>query len=1008
MILKCSWRRSLKVKVSLFTLVIFLVSIWSLEFYASHILHRELEQLVGEQQFSTASVVASNVNREIDFRLRSLEKIAEGISSLWGDPASLQEYLEKRPLLGSMFNGGFFVIRVDGTVAASVPLSAQRSGLNYMDREYIVTAIKEGKTTLGEPVVGKALHTPVFSMAAPIRTAEGRVIGVLSGVIDLSKPNFLDAITESRFGKRGGLLLVAPQYRIIVTASDKNRVMERLPAPGINPAIDSFIEGYEGFKIFTDHKGVELLASARRVPVAGWYVATVLPTEELFASIHALLQQMLVAAIILTLLAGIVTWWMLRRQLSPMIDAMKTLSALSDSDLPVSTLPIAREDEVGQLMGAFNHLLETLALRQAKLIESEENHRSILQTAINGIWQMDTQGRLLEVNRAYCRMSGYTAQELLTMTMADLEAVEASEVIDQLRLIREQGEARFETEHRRKDGTLFEVEISAQYRSLGGGDCIIAFVQDISRRKQMERELRRSGDEWSRTFDAMQELIFIIDDNHRILKINQTAVNALGITREQALATPCYVFMHGSDAPPEYCPQTRTLRDCGKHKIKRVLDPLDRHFQITTTPIFDENGIYQATVHVAHDISESTHYEQELELARDAAEAANQAKSEFLSNMSHEIRTPMNGIMGMTQLLEYTRLTEEQQEYLNAIRTSSDNLLSLINDVLDLSKIESGKIELEQRNFSLRESIDNVIKSQISPIRNKGLSIRTDISALVPDHLTGDQLRLKQILLNLLGNAIKFTSQGGVSITVTVTEQHEDVVLLKIGVTDSGIGIRAEAMEKIFKPFVQADGSTTRQFGGTGLGLAICTRLTELMGGSIWVESREGRGSTFFLQLPFMLNQAVEGTRRQFSDKALPLWDGPPLRILIVDDQDINLTVAARILQRAGHTVVEAHDGREALEQWEASPLDVILMDIQMPVMSGIEATLAIRESEQETGGHITIIAVTARAFQEEQAHILIQGFDGYVAKPYGIGELFSELKRTLHCRKEIPSPGRT
>ena len=408
------------------------------------------------------------------------------------------------------------------------------------------------------------------------------------------------------------------------------------------------------------------------------------------------------------------------------------------------------------------------------------------------------------------------------------------------------------------------------------------------------------------------------------------------------------------------------------------------------------------------EISERKKSERELELAREAAFAGSRAKSEFLSNMSHEIRTPMNGIMGMAQLLEYTPLTDEQKEYLGAIRTSSESLLSLINDVLDLSKIESGKIELEQRNFRLRESIDNVIKSQISPIRNKGLSIRTDISALVPDHLTGDQLRLKQILLNLLGNAIKFTSQGGVSITVTVTEQHEDVVLLKIGVTDSGIGIRAEAMEKIFKPFVQADGSTTRQFGGTGLGLAICTRLTELMGGSIWVESREGRGSTFFLQLPFMLNQAVEGTRRQFSDKALPLWDGPPLRILIVDDQDINLTVAARILQRAGHTVVEAHDGREALEQWEESPLDVILMDIQMPVMSGIEATLAIRESEQETGGHITIIAVTARAFQEEQAHILIQGFDGYVAKPYGIGELFSELKRTLQCRKEIPSPGRT
>ena len=522
-------------------------------------------------------------------------------------------------------------------------------------------------------------------------------------------------------------------------------------------------------------------------------------------------------------------------------------------------------------------------------------------------------------------------------------------------------------------------------------------MHDITARKGMIEELRRSRDEWSRTFDAMRELIFIINDEYRILEINQAALNALGVTREEALNTHCYVHMHGADAPPDCCPQSKTLLNHGEHCIKALLAPLGRHYQVTTTPIFADDGSYRATVHVAHDVTESTEYERDLELARDAAESANRAKSEFLSNMSHEIRTPMNGIMGMAQLLAYTRLTDEQKEYLDAIKMSSDNLLTLINDILDLSRIESGKLELERRNFSLRRSIGDVIRTQFSSLQGKGLSMLTDISDLVPDHLTGDQLRMKQILLNLLGNAIKFTQKGGICIAVTVTQRHDNVVLLTIAVTDSGIGISPPAMTKIFEPFVQADGSTTRQFGGTGLGLAICTRLAEKMGGKVWGESKEGVGSTFFLQIPFaVIEEAPEQDGGRSSGGAPPAWEGPGLTILLVDDQEINLAFASRILQKNGHTVVEARNGLMALEKWGEEAIDLILMDIQMPVMNGIEATQAIRGREREVGGHIPIIAVTARALHEEQAHILAQGFDGYVTKPFEIGKLLGEMKRCV------------
>jgi CheY-like chemotaxis protein len=261
---------------------------------------------------------------------------------------------------------------------------------------------------------------------------------------------------------------------------------------------------------------------------------------------------------------------------------------------------------------------------------------------------------------------------------------------------------------------------------------------------------------------------------------------------------------------------------------------------------------------------------------------------------------------------------------------------------------------------------------------------------------------LKQILLNLLGNAIKFTAHGGIHIKVTVSERLDDVAVLKLEVRDSGIGISTSALDKIFNPFIQADGSTTRQFGGSGLGLAICTRLTDLMGGRVWAESREGIGSTFYLQIPFVVNEAiVEHHANPVRNQDLPLWVGPPLRILLADDQNINLALATRILKKAGHTVIEAHDGMEAVAVWEREIVDVILMDIQMPIMSGIEATLAIREREKDSGCHMKIIAVTARALHEERTHILNQGFDGYVIKPFGVSDLLGEIRRCLSAEPD-------
>ena len=540
----------------------------------------------------------------------------------------------------------------------------------------------------------------------------------------------------------------------------------------------------------------------------------------------------------------------------------------------------------------------------------------------------------------------------------------------------------------------------------------------LTSRKTAEEEIRRLN-------AALEKMAHLKETLHRAQSIAKMgswrldiATSALQWSAEtyRIFAIPLHDHVSQADFLVRTHPDDREMVMSAWHKTLTIGEPYDFEHRIVvngqTLWVREVARIERDAenrplygVGTVQDITERKQYGRDLEAARKAADAANQAKSEFLSTMSHEIRTPINSIMGMAQLMEETTLTGEQREYLDAIRTSSYDLLSLLNAILDLAKIESGKIELEQRDFSLRGSIREIIKSQIAVIHGKGLTIETDIPAVVPDNLTGDQLRLKQILLNLVSNAIKFTHQGGIVITCTVCERHADLVRLQIGVSDSGIGITPEAVAKIFSPFVQANAATTRKSGGTGLGLSICSRLAELMGGDIRAESTEGAGSTFFLQLPFAVKEPVAPPHdRRRGARAPAVWSGPSLRILHVDDQEANLFFCTRLLQKAGHWVMEARNGRDALQKWEQGAFDLILMDAQMPLMSGIEATQAIREMERQSGDHIPIIAVTARALHEEREVIMSQGFDGFLAKPIIIEQLFDILYRCLG--KNVPHKG--
>ena len=442
----------------------------------------------------------------------------------------------------------------------------------------------------------------------------------------------------------------------------------------------------------------------------------------------------------------------------------------------------------------------------------------------------------------------------------------------------------------------------------------------------------------------------------------------------------------------------------------------------------DDAGRAVRMIGAMMDLTVHKRAQEQMHQAKEAAEAANRAKSQFLANMSHEIRTPMNAILGMTQLTLETDLDPEQRESLNMVRASAESLLTIINDILDFSKIEAGKIELDSLDFRVRDVLANSVKILTFSAAQKELSLIHNVAREVPEIVRGDATRLRQVVVNLLGNAVKFTDHGEVALEVDCAAPPADTVSLHFAVRDTGIGIPREKQSLIFEAFAQGDGSTSRKFGGTGLGLTISSRLVKLMGGRIWVESDPGRGSTFHFTASFGVSQSVPpaqleaGTNRRSStvlcrgeNNADRRFEAPEhgkapnsrqgrspsalgekcgaLRILLAEDNLVNQRLALRLLEKRGHDVTIANNGREALACLGKEAFDVVLMDVQMPVLDGFEATAAIREEEKRTGEHVPIVAMTAHAMKGDRERCLAAGMDGYVSKPIQSQELFDAIE---------------
>ena len=537
--------------------------------------------------------------------------------------------------------------------------------------------------------------------------------------------------------------------------------------------------------------------------------------------------------------------------------------------------------------------------------------------------------------------------------------------------------------------------------------------------QRREKKLNESEEKYRLLFDKSEDPILLISGT-TFTVANQAAVNILGFNSEEELMNT-----HPSELSPPFQSDGAPSFEKAEEMIRKVHENGFNRFEwdyknrnglvftvdISLTRIHTEGK--DEILCIWRDITNQKRIEKQLIQAQQQAEAANQAKSEFLANMSHEIRTPMNGIIGMTSLVLDSGLTPEQQRNLESIEHSAKSLLGLLNDILDFSKIEAGQLLIEENDFNWVSALNNIISIMTFAAKEKGIKLyhQNDFSGSSV-FVKGDELRLRQVLVNLIGNSIKFTQEGSVTLKVVPEEQDGKQVKLHFMVVDTGIGIPEDKHEAIFSSFGQADTSTTRRFGGTGLGLSICKQLVELMGGEIWVESTLGQGTTFHFTI--VLEPGKKGTILQQNNNAAPRIKN--LDILLVDDNNINCEIARHVLEKNGHRVIEAQNGLISLELLVSQHFDLILMDVQMPIMDGLTATTIIRSSENSNnlssfnlstslsenlieqckGKHIPIVAMTANAMAGDKDKCLATGMDNYIMKPFEPDQLRDVITGTI------------
>ena len=666
-----------------------------------------------------------------------------------------------------------------------------------------------------------------------------------------------------------------------------------------------------------------------------------------------------------------------------------------------------RASRVAHASGGLRGAIATLTgISERKRIEealrqSIDTLRALIEACPLTIMALDPQGRVTLWNRAAERVFGWSEAEVLGRPnpMVPEDKKEEHRFLRE-RALKGVATTGVEIRRRKKDGSPIDLSVStAPLRDARGGICGgMSVLEDITQRKRSEEALRQTSETLRAVIQATPLATWAIDLDGKVKFWNPAAERIFGWREQEVLDRLLPVV------PKEGLEEFRALleryrrgeRLSGVEARRQKKDGSLIDIAFWTSPMHDAGGRINGTLGVVADITDRKRADEklkqyagelqgkneELAVALARAKEATELKSRFLANMSHEIRTPMNGVLGMSELLLETRLDPEQQEYVGAIKSSAEALLTIINDILDISKVEAGRLQTECIPFDLEAAVEEALSLLAIRAQAKGLDLHCRISPEIPRRVRGDPVRLRQVLMNVAGNAVKFTDRGGVSVEVELRAETAETTTICFTVKDTGVGIAPEQRPQLFSAFVQGDTSTTRRYGGTGLGLAISAHLVKLMGGEIDFQSEAGCGSTFWFTVEF--RKAAEG---DLAPDQAPVCTrerdhrAAGARILLAEDNEINRRIAMHILEKAGHRVEAVPNGRTAVEAMAQSSFDLVLMDVQMPEMDGIEAATMIRRLEGASR-HVPIIAMTASAMAGDRERCLGAGMDDYISKP--------------------------
>ncbi|MCB8746069.1 PAS domain-containing protein [Rhodoferax sp. U2-2l] len=955
-----SWH-ALQTRITVWSLAILLLFIWSLTLLGERALRRHLEQQISDQQLAAVSLHASEIQRAMATRLHALEELATGISpALMAQPAQLQAFLTQQPHLNYLFNGGQVVTDTQGVAVASLPLAAHRLGIRYLGLAHVAAALQQDQSTFSHPHLDPALAAPVVAIAVPLRDARQQVMGALVAAMDL---NLLQQVMASHSEHPGSFLLVADDDRQVITATAQPQARQALPAPGANPAMDRFLADFNGSTVL-NLDGQEVLASVRHIPVTHWRLVATLPTQDAFAPINQLTRHMTLAAVLASLLAAGLTWWLLRRQLRPLHLAFEALNQQAGANSPLQPLPQTSQDEVGQLIGGFNQVLSKLSEREAALTRSEQAARALAQRLDEaqrlsqmGSWTLDIATgqldwsdqvyRLFEVDPA--RFEATYDAFLAAIHPDDRSAVHAAY---QHSLATR---TPYQIEHRLRmaNGDIKWVQERGTSRFDAQGQAVqsMGTVQEITASKRSEAALEAAHQLLMTVIDTIPMRVFWKDAELRFLGCNTAFAQDAGRQAPHELIGQDDYQMGWAEQAELYRSDDRQVMVSGVPRLfydEPQTTPGGQTIWLRTAkiPLKNQQGEVFGVLGIYEDITESKRLNAELDLyrhglerlvqertrelteARTLADAANRAKSAFLAHMSHEIRTPMNGVIGMLDVLAQTGLNPEQHRLLDTVHQSTMSLLGILNDILDFSKIEAGKLELERLPTALRELIEGSALLMHNLGDGQAAQLSVFVDPRLPEWILTDPTRLRQIVVNLVGNALKFVSRrsGQALLQVQPFTAADASAWLRIRVMDNGIGMQPEVVDKLFRPFTQADASTNRRFGGTGLGLSITQRLVALMQGHITVRSEPGVGSEFMVELPLQ-PVAPPSTARP---TVLPDLTG--VQVLVISSHLASLTMLQAYLGSVGARVLPLPDSPTAQQALAAGDdTTVCLIDMSAP-----------------------------------------------------------------------------